>query len=116
MNVHMYNTVPEVVCPQPVSDNGTITVRWSYVHTGGLPLSGISVQYRFREGLSTVTETVSGVDTSDLMTKVCNLLAGEVYTFTVHAENRNGYSSSECRPVNHIVGECVVCLFAVAST
>ena len=79
---------------------------WSYVHTGGLPLTGLSVTYSYEEGVSTVTRSV-GVNLAidDFMVTVSGLVAGEEYTFTVTAENSNGSSSTACEPVNHIVGE-----------
>ena len=60
--------------------------------------------YSYEEGASTVTRSV-GVNQDDLMVTVSGLVAGEVYTFTVTAENRNGLSSTACEPVNHIIGE-----------
>ena len=72
------------MCPQPVSDNGTITVRWSYIHNGGLPLSDVSVQYRFQEGSLTVTKAVFGVSITDVTVEVHNLVVGQEYTFTGH--------------------------------
>ena len=77
---------------------------WSYVHTGGLPLTGLSVTYSYEEGESTVTRSV-GVNLDDSMVTVPGLVAGEVYTFTVMAENSNGSSSTACEPVNHIIGK-----------
>ena len=77
---------------------------WSYVHTGGLPLTGLSVTYSYEEGVSIVTEPV-GVNLDDFMVTVSGLVAGEEYTFTVIAENSNGSSSTVCEPVNHIIGE-----------
>ena len=102
---YILTTVPEVLCPRPVSDNGTITVSWSYVHTGGLPLTGVSVQYRYIEGSSTNTESVTELNENANMTRVNGLIAGEDYTFIVNATNENGSSLAECPAVNHLVGE-----------
>ena len=79
-------------------------VSWSYRHTGGLPLTGLSVMYRFEEKALAVTRSVD-VNLGDFMVAVRGLLAGVEYTFTVTAENANGSSSIECQPVDHIVGE-----------
>ena len=95
--------VPNITCPRPISSNGNIRASWSYVHTGGLPLTGLSVTYSYEEGVSTVTRSV-GVNLDDLMVTVSGL-AGEEYTFTATAENINGSSSTACEPVNHIIGE-----------
>ena len=100
-------TVSEVVCSQPVSDNGTIIVSWSYVHTGGLPLSNVSVQYTFQQGLSTVTKTVSGVAINDVTVTIHDLVVGQEYTFTVTAKNMEGLFNAVClHPVYHLLGEC----------
>ena len=79
-------------------------LSWSYRHTGGLPLTGLSLICRFEEGASAVTRSVD-VNLSDFMVAVRALLAGVEYTFTVTAENTNGSSNTECQPVDHIVGE-----------
>ena len=78
---------------------------WMYVHTGGLPLTDLSVMYSYEEGASTVSRSVNGVNLNDLSVTVSGLVAGEEYTFTVTAENSNGSSSTVCEPVDHIVGE-----------
>ena len=77
---------------------------WTYIHTGGLPLTDLSVMYSYEEGASTVSRSV-GVNLNDLSVTVSGLVAGEEYTFTVTAENSNGSSSTVCEPVNHIIGE-----------
>ena len=78
---------------------------WTYVHTGGLPLTDLSVVYSYEEGASTVSQSVNGVSLNDLSVTVSGLVAGEEYTFTVTAENSNGSSSTVYQPVNHIIGE-----------
>ena len=37
------------MCTAPVSSNDVITVTWSYIHTGGLPLTNVSLAYTFTE-------------------------------------------------------------------
>ena len=98
-------TAPEVTCLQPTSEIGILTVHWSCVHTGGLPLTGETVQYRYQQNSSIVTNKVTGVGVNDLITEVHNLVADREYTFAVIAENVNGSSSAVCQPVDHIVGE-----------
>ena len=96
--------MPNITCPRPVSLNGNITTSWTYVHTGGLPLTDVLVVYSYEEGASTVSRSV-GVNVNDLSVTVSGLVAGEEYTFTVTAENSNGSSSTVCEPVDHIIGE-----------
>ena len=87
-----------------MSRNGNITASWTYIHTGGLPLTDLSLMYSYEEGASTVSRSV-GVNLNDLSVTVSGLVAGEEYTFTVTAENSNGSSSTVCEPVNHIIGK-----------
>ena len=75
------------------------------MHTGGLPLTGLSVTYSYEEGVSTITRSVGVSSLGDTIVTVPGLVAGEEYTFTVTAENSNGSSSTVCEPVNHIIGE-----------
>ena len=100
----IYNIVPEILCPMPESMNGNIVVSWSYVHTGGLPLTGLSVNYTYEEGTSTVTNSVD-VDTNDMRVTVSGLVTGREYTFTVTAYNANGSNSTVCIPVDHRIGK-----------
>ena len=97
--------VPALMCSTPISNNGVITATWSYIHTGGLPLTDVSVFYTFLEGGRDSDPTkvpVSGVDVTSVM--VPNLVAGFEYTLTVTASNSNGSSSVQCGPVFHEVG------------
>ena len=87
---------------------GTITVTWSYVHTGRLPLTSVSVVYRFKEGLALSPPVDVEIANTEVMTAtVMNLVAGRLYTFTIAAENSNGFSSIDCGPIRHNVGENV---------
>lgn len=88
----------------PESRNGNITASWTYIHTGGLPLTGVSVTYTYEEGTSTVTNSVK-VGTNDMKFSVPGLVTGREYTFTVTAQNMNGSNSTVCTPVDHIIGK-----------
>ena len=95
-------TVPALTCSAPVSMNGVITVTWSYVHTGGLPLTNVSVMYTSTDLLNSTTSSpipipVSGVDTTSIT--ISNLEAGLKYSFNITAHNGHGSSSIICRPI-----------------
>ena len=103
--IHSYiQTVPEVVCPRPVSQNGLIVVAWSYVHTGGLELTSVSVMYSSQDGTS-INTTLVVVQKDDVMVTVPDLVVGRQYTFTITAENMTGSSSTVCEPIDHMIGE-----------
>ena len=87
-----------------MSRNGNITASWTYIHTGGPPLTDLSLMYSYEEGASTVSRSV-GVNLNDLSVTVSGLVAGEEYTFTVTADNSNGSSSTVCELVDHIIGK-----------
>ena len=99
-----------MTCLPPESENGVITILWSYVHTGGLPLTDVSVQYTYEHGSFNlvITRTVPNVGLNDMMMQVSNLLAGEEYTFNITAENAIGSSSVVCQPIDLLLGESVV--------
>ena len=88
-----------------MSANGVIMVQWTYVHTGGLNITGLSAVISYVDDTSAVMEkiAISGLDTTSV--NVSGLVAGFVYTFSVTAENSIGSSTVSCRPTPHIVGE-----------
>lgn len=90
------------MCNVPVSLNDVISVAWSYIHTGGLPLTNVSVTYTI--SCSEIDSTASGpipIPFSDLESStvsVTNLEFGFEYTFNITAQNSNGTSSVLCGP------------------
>ena len=106
MNMHNYYNliiaVPALMCNAPVSSNGAIMVTWSYIHTGGLPLTNVSVSYSFAKDL-TIPVEVTGTNTT--LVVVPDLVAGFEYTFILTAQNKNGSSSIVCGPILHRIGE-----------
>ena len=95
------------MCNDPVFDHGGITVAWSYIHTGGLPLDSVSVSYTFEEG-STVSDPVSVTvsNAEATMVNVPRLGAGVRYTFMITAVNSIGSSYIMCGPTFLEVGKC----------
>ena len=86
----------------------TITITWSYIHTGGLPLTSVSVVYRFEEGLALSPPVdVEIANTVVTIATMIDLVAGRLYTFTISNENSNGSSSIDCGPIRHNLGENV---------
>ena len=94
-----------MLCSDPVSADGDITVQWSFVHTGGLNLTDLLAAYSFTDGSLTVTEpiTIRSLDTTSV--NVSNLVAGFVYTINITAENSNGSSTVFCKPILHLIGK-----------
>ena len=98
--------VPELTCSVSESQTtGDIIVTWSFLHTGGLPLTALSTNYTFTKG-STVVEGGDVVNNLDRNTaSVPDLVVGFVYTFTVTARNDNGSATASCGSVLHAVGK-----------
>ena len=95
--LNLPQTVPNPMCNTPISSNGVITVTWSYIHTGGLPLTNVSVSYTYDEDLiisSPVLVQVSNLDATSIM--IPDLVAGFEYTFNITAKNSNGSLSVLC--------------------
>ena len=105
MKIHIYNSVPEVVCSDPVSAEGVVVVQWSYVHTGGLNLTRLSAAYSFTNATSTVMNSVIIPSLDTTAVNVSNLVAGFVYRFTITAANSIGSSSISCEPTPHLIGK-----------
>ena len=97
---------PAPTCTSVQSAGGIVTVTWSYIHTGGLPLTSVTMAYRFETVLSMSPPTDLSIASAEVTTAmVSNLVAGRRYTFTITAENSNGSTSIDCGPVRHDVGE-----------
>ena len=89
-------------------------VTWSYIHTGGLPLTNIHLSYS-HSILGNSTEkivtnspqlnTVSVMRVDSTSVVVPSLVTGVEYTFNVTAENSYGSSSIVCGPIPHIIGK-----------
>lgn len=103
----LFFTAPSLTCDYTTSSNGTVAVGWSYVHTGGLPLTDLSVAYTFTEGSTTrrVPVNVSSVTRSSV--SIQGLTVGFMYTFNITARNNNGASSILCGPILHVIGEYI---------
>ena len=104
------------MCSDPEFENGGITMRWSYIHTGRLSLNNASVLYTFEEG-STVSDPQKVPSISAVATNfnVPRLDAGVRYTFTVTATNNIGSSSITCGPYFLTLGKCIQCTHTVYS-
>ena len=74
------------MCDPPTSANGVITVTWSYIHTGGLPLTNVSVTF-FSNGVETAINSIPVSDTDTQSTDVPDLVTGFEYSFNITAVN-----------------------------
>ena len=86
-------TVPELSCNASVLADGAVTVTWSYVHTGGLPLTNVLVSFS-EDGLSPIPIPLINIDTT--LVTIPDLKIGPQYTFNVTAENSEGSASTLC--------------------
>ena len=94
--------VPALTCNATISASGVITVTWSYIHTGGLPLTNVSVFYTYIDG-SAISSPIS-IPVSGLDTRVATVSTAESaleYTFNVTAQNSIGSSSILCGSTLH---------------
>ena len=85
-------------------------VTWSYVHTGGLPLTNVSMSYTFEDEFiisRPVPVSISSVDTTRIT--VPNLEAGYRYTFNVTSQNRVGATTALCGLVIPASGRVYMC-------
>ena len=92
------------MCDPPTSANNIIMVTWSYIHTGGLSLTNVSVTF-FSDGPETATNSIPVSGTDTLSIEVPDLVTGSEYTFNITAVNSIGPSSILCGPVLHRTGE-----------
>ena len=85
------------------ASSGAVIVTWSYIHTGGLPLTNVSVSYANDNSLSPIPIPLISVDTTSVT--IPDLKAGFEYTFNVTAENSEGSSSTVCGPITPKSGD-----------
>ena len=103
------------MCNASVSASGAITVTWSYIHTGGLPLTNVSVSYTYEEG--SVISSPNPVQVTCINTTSVTLVElqeGFRYTFNITAENSNGTSSILCGTMLYVSGESLAMLLSTA--
>ena len=82
------HAVPALTCNISWSASDTINDTWSYIHTGGLPLTMLSVSYTSMEDTFISNPTEIQVKTfSDTSVVASGLMAGKLYTFNVTAAN-----------------------------
>ena len=95
--VKFWYIVPALTCNASMSANGVVMVTLSYVHTGGLPLTSVSLSYTYEDEFiisKPISISISSVDTTRIT--VTDLEAGFRYTFNVTSQNRIGFTSTMC--------------------
>lgn len=100
--------VPALKCAAPHFVNGDITATWSYIHTGGLSLTNLSVFYMFMEGSAINRVPVNLQNINALSATISNLTTGFKYSFNITAENSNGASNILCGPILHLIGQSLI--------
>ena len=103
-NACLYNNniVPAPVCDTATASGGNITITWSFNHTGGLPLTDLTISYVFREGTTDITRNGPPVGLADTTADIQPMLVagqGLVYTPMVTATNEQGSSTVQCPSV-----------------
>ena len=95
--IHTFS-VPALTCnATAMSVNRSVTVNWTYLHTGGLPLTNVSVSYSFtKTSKPTVKPVPLSLNTDATSVTVLGIETGLQYTFNVTAENSNGSSNVLC--------------------
>ena len=81
-----------------------MTARWSYAHTGGQPLTSLSVSYLFMEGTTINRVPVDVTSVGATSVEVRNLTTGFEYMFNITAANSVGAASVLCGPTLHAIG------------
>ena len=105
--------MPLLVCRDTsiADDLASVRIEWETIHTGGLELDSISIEYAALSGNGTTSENFTVVydatfDTDGVANLVTLPLAGLNYTFRVSAENSEGESvPSVCPPIFLLIGE-----------
>ena len=95
--VKFWYIVPVLTCNASMSANGVVMVTLSYVHTGGLPLTNVSLSYTYEDEFiinKPISISINSVDTTRIT--VTDLEAGFRYTFNVTSQNRIGFTSTLC--------------------
>ena len=92
------------MCPTPpTSSGGVITVRWNYIHSGGLELTQVIVTAT-KGLLSTDVPNGNLTDPSQRFLDIDTFTAGFSYTFSVTASNQLGSNTTQCDPITHRIG------------
>ena len=94
-NVH-HRTVPSPVCESATGEFGFITVTWSFVHTGGRPLTSVVINYIVEEGNTGTTRNGPVAQLGTTSAIIPSLLAGFSYIPLVVATNFEGTSTVQC--------------------
>ena len=97
-------SAPSLECGVLESANGFITVTWHYNHTGGLPITNISVSYNVYNGESNTT-SLAETESDTTAVKVQDLKLGFEYVFNISARNNHGSTIILCGPILYVTGE-----------
>ena len=92
--------------------NRFITVAWLYNHTGGLPITNVSVLYSVNDSSSNVNNLeITLAETDATSVNVSDLKPGFEYVFNITANNNHGYTSILCGPVLYVTGEHTLIIY-----
>ena len=97
-----------------MSGSGVVMVIWSYIHTGGLPLTNVSVSYTFENEFiisRPIAVSITSVDST--MITVPDLEPGFRYTLNITVQNGIGFTSTLCGLMIPVPGTLIACMHKI---
>ena len=104
MKPHIY-TVPAAVCDSAIGEFGHITITWSFVHTGGRPLTSVIINYIIEQGDTSVTRSGPETQLGAASATIPSLPARYSYIPLIVITNFEGTSTIQCPRVELSTGK-----------
>ena len=101
-------TGPAPICTSVSPSNGGVLVEYSFRHTGGQPLTEVSISYT--SSSSNTQQPGPPVGVADTMAIIPGVVAGYSYTVAVTATNLNGSTTAVCPRVSSVTSGKGCCL------
>ena len=91
-------TAPAPICTSVSPSNGGVLVEYSFRHTGGQPLTEVSISYN--SSSSTSQQPGPPVGVADTIATIPGVVAGYKYAIAVTATNFNGSTTAVCPSIS----------------